>query len=85
MCKTRVICLPGRKSPQNTNGSWRDIYPHDELWEKDFQTVKELGTEIEGYKGQLGSVGCYPLQVLQLGYQLQQLNEKVHLRPHAPG
>ncbi|NLJ76855.1 MAG: oligoendopeptidase F [Peptococcaceae bacterium] len=70
--------LPTRQEiPAEYKWQLEDIYPHDELWEKDFQTVKELGTEIEGYKGQLGRSAATLLQVLQLGYQLQQLNEKV--------
>lgn len=70
--------LPTRQEiPAEYKWQLGDIYPHDELWEKDFQTVKELGTEIEGYKGQLGRSAATLLQVLQLGYQLQQLNEKV--------
>lgn len=70
--------LPARQEiPAEYKWRLEDIYAHDDLWEKDFQVVKKLSAEIDGYKGRLGQSAGTLLQVLQLGYQLQELNGKV--------
>lgn len=55
-----------------------DIYPSDELWEKDFQQVEELQREITKYKGKLGQSAQMLLETLQTYERLQMLNEKVY-------
>ncbi|MBR6498275.1 MAG: oligoendopeptidase F family protein, partial [Clostridia bacterium] len=41
-------------APENT---WRleDIYPTNEAWDSELKALNELGAELEGYKGKLGS------------------------------
>ncbi|MDD2553172.1 MAG: oligoendopeptidase F [Desulfotomaculaceae bacterium] len=71
--------LPARKEiPEQYKWRLADIYASDEMWEQDFQAVKKLSEEIDAYRGQVGQSASSLLAVLQLGYRLRELNERVY-------
>lgn len=71
--------LPTRKEiPEQYKWRLEDIYASDDLWEKDFQQVKKLSDKAAAYRGKLGQSARSLLEILQLKYQLQELNEKVY-------
>lgn len=71
--------LPTRKEiPEQYKWRLQDIYASDDLWEQDFQLIKKLSDEADAYKGKLGQSARSLLEILQLEYRLQELNEKVY-------
>jgi len=71
--------LPTRKEiPDQYKWRLEDIYASDELWEQDFQQVKKLSDEAAAYRGKLGQSARSLMEILQLEYRLQELNEKVY-------
>jgi len=65
---------------------WRleDIYPTDEMWEKDFAQVKAWVPELEGYRDRIGESPATLLKLLQLqdsaGVALGKLYVYAHMR-----
>lgn len=71
--------LPTRKEiPAQYKWRLEDIYASDDLWEQDFQLVKELSDEAAAYRGKVGQSARSLLEILQLEYRLQELIEKVY-------
>lgn len=71
--------LPTRKEiPAQYKWRLEDIYASDDLWEQDFQLVKELSDEAAAYRGKVGQSARSLLEILQLEFRLQELNEKVY-------
>jgi oligoendopeptidase F len=71
--------LPTRKEiPKEYKWRLEDIYASDDLWEQDFQLVKELSDEAAAYRGKVGHSARSLLEILQLECRLQELNEKVY-------
>ena len=60
---------------------WRleDIYPQEQLWEEDFNSVKQLAGEIEGRQGTLANSAEALLKVLQLSDELGRRSEKLYV------
>jgi oligoendopeptidase F len=60
---------------------WRleDIYPDEQLWEKDFESIKQLAGEIEGLKGTLSGSATALWKVLQLSDELGRKSEKIYV------
>lgn len=67
---------------------WRlsDIYSSDELWEKDFIKIKQMGLELSKYKGTLGASSLNLLNCLNSVCLMDRLYEKAsvyaHMRSH---
>lgn len=59
---------------------WRlnDVFPTDDLWEKDFSTVKSSLGEFERYKGQLGQSDETLLECLKLDNQIGEMIGKLY-------
>ncbi len=56
-----------------------DIYPDEQLWEKDFNAIKKLAEEVDGLKGTLSSSANALLKVLQLSDELGRKSEKIYV------
>ncbi|OPX86310.1 MAG: Oligoendopeptidase F, plasmid [Pelotomaculum sp. PtaB.Bin104] len=75
--------LPARQEiPDQYKWRLEDIYASDELWEQDFQRVRQLAAEPERFQGKLGQSAATLLEALQLEEQLQELDEKVYTYAH---
>ena len=47
--------IPQRDAiPQEYTWNTADLYPTDEAWKEEFQTLKSLTQKLEGYAGRLG-------------------------------
>ena len=59
---------------------WRleDIYPGDELWEKDFRQVEDLLGKAASFRGRLGESAATLLEALRLQDSLRETTEKVY-------
>lgn len=70
--------LPKRKDIDN-NFKWKleDIYSGNDLWEKDFKTVKELAGQMEAFKGKLSESADTLLECFKKSDELLSLNDKV--------
>ncbi|WP_422444739.1 oligoendopeptidase F [Thermoanaerobacterium sp. DL9XJH110] len=57
---------------------WRleDIYESDELWERDFNRVKNLLLKLEGFRGRINSPGNL-MRVLKLKDEIGRLNDRL--------
>lgn len=72
--------LPKRSElPEEDKWRLEDIYPADELWEKDFAKAKELIAEVAGFKGRLGEGGDTLLACLQASERLGRTLDNVYL------
>ncbi|MDF9408494.1 oligoendopeptidase F [Pelotomaculum isophthalicicum JI] len=72
--------LPARKEiPDQYKWRLEDIYAADELWERDFQQVQKMASEVESYRGKLGQSAITLLGVLQAEERLQELIEKLYV------
>ena len=72
--------LPGRQEiPGQYKWRLEDIYAGDELWEQDFQRVREMAGEVEVYRGKLEQSAQSLLEALRLQEDLEELNEKVYI------
>jgi len=70
--------LPGRyEIPDKFKWRLEDIYPSDKDWEKDFQRVHAMISEVEAFRGKLGLSARTLLEALELDARLRELNEKV--------
>ena len=56
-----------------------DIYPQEELWEADFESVKKLMIEMEGLQCSLGRSAEDLLKALQLNDELGRKCEKLYV------
>jgi oligoendopeptidase F len=56
-----------------------DIYHDEQLWQDDFNLIKNLAQEIEGLKGTLASSSEALLKVLQLSDELGRKSEKIYV------
>lgn len=75
--------LPSRQEvPDQYKWRLEDIYANDELWEQDFQRVRQLAAGIGRFQGKLGQSAATLLEALQLEEQLQELDEKVYTYAH---
>ncbi|MHB8065710.1 MAG: oligoendopeptidase F [Ruminiclostridium sp.] len=54
-----------------------DIYSDNKLWEQDFKQVKEISTQIEGFKGKLSDSAQTLLDCFKKSDELLSLNDKV--------
>ncbi|HEX6971754.1 MAG TPA: oligoendopeptidase F [Limnochordia bacterium] len=63
---------------------WRleDLYPDDEAWERDFQSIKEMIPRIEAYRGRLSESGAVLLEALRLQDEVSQKLEKLYVYAH---
>lgn len=59
---------------------WRleDIYPGDEMWEKDFRQAEAMLGKAEGFRGRLGESAAILLEALRLQDSLRETVEKVY-------
>ncbi|MCL5057232.1 MAG: oligoendopeptidase F [Actinobacteria bacterium] len=59
---------------------WRleDIYPGDEMWEKDFRQAEAMLGKAEGFRGRLGESAATLLEALRLQDSLRETVEKVY-------
>jgi len=65
----------------NSEYKWKleDIYANENIWEQDYQEVKTLTQEIQGYQGSLTSASANLLKVLQLNDELGRKSEKLYV------
>ena len=70
--------LPGRHEiPDEFKWRLEDIYPSNEEWEKDFQQIQAMVSEVETFRGRLGLSAGTLLEALELDARLRELIEKV--------
>ncbi|KKM09475.1 oligopeptidase PepB [Clostridiales bacterium PH28_bin88] len=75
--------LPKRDQiPEEMKWRLEDIYASHELWEQDYNEVKNLIPQLEGYKGKLKENANTLLEVLRLRDQMMQINEKLYVYAH---
>jgi len=55
-----------------------DMYPGEDIWEKDFQKLKELSISIAEYKGRLGRSAGELLAGLRISEEAERLQEKLY-------
>ncbi|HBV97094.1 MAG: oligopeptidase PepB [Peptococcaceae bacterium BICA1-7] len=71
--------LPARDDiPDQYKWRLEDIYPGDDLWERDFRQVEELLGKAESFKGRLGESAATLLEALRLQDSLRETTEKVY-------
>lgn len=59
-----------------------DLYASDELWQEEYDRIKELLPKAEEYKGRLSKSGDLLLSFLQLSDEINQLMERVYVYAH---
>lgn len=79
--------LPKRSEIASEN-KWKleHIYASNDLWEEDFQKVKELAAQLQGFKATLAQSPSTLLECLNINVQMERLFSKVsvyaHMRNH---
>ncbi len=56
-----------------------NIYPDEQLWEKDLQKISKLAEEVDGLQGTLGESAQNLLKCLQLNDELGRISEKAYV------
>ena len=56
-----------------------DVYPDEQLWEEDFESIKKLAEELDSLKGSLVSSATALLKVLKLSDELGRKSEKIYV------
>jgi len=79
--------IPKRNEiPQEHKWRLEDIYASNELWEKDYQRVKEMTEKLSPYRETLGESAERLLECLNLSTEMTRLYEKnyvyAHMRSH---
>jgi len=75
--------LPARQDvPAEYKWRLEDIYPGNDHWERDLQSMQALLAEMAGYRGRLTESGAVLLEALRLQYSIQELGEKLYSYAH---
>jgi oligoendopeptidase F len=72
--------LPKRSEVDKKN-TWaiEDLYTSDELWQKEYEKIKEMLPRVTDYQGRLSKSGDILLSFLQLSDEINQLLERVYV------
>lgn len=78
MGESRPKSLPDRADIDSAY-KWKleDLYPTNDLWEKDLSQIKVLASEAVKFRGRLGSDAKTLLDALNSGHEIMKLTEKV--------
>lgn len=77
------LSVPKRDEiPQEYKWRLEDIYASDDMWEKDYQKVKELSDSLLQYKDTMGESAARLLECLNLSTDMSRLFEKVYVYAH---
>ncbi len=70
-----------KRSEVDKRYTWaiEDLYPSEDLWQKEFEKVKELLTQVIEYQGRLSKSGDILLGFLQLSDEINMLLERVYV------
>lgn len=73
-----------KRNEINEDFKWRleDIYASNDLWEKDFNRVKELAEKLSPFKAAMGDSAEKLLECLNLSTEMTRLFEKVYVYAH---
>ncbi|MGE5679141.1 MAG: oligoendopeptidase F, partial [Pseudomonadota bacterium] len=75
--------LPKRKDvPQENKWKLEDIYPSNDLWEKDYQKVKEMAEALSPYRENMAESADRLLECLDTSTKMTRLYEKVYVYAH---
>lgn len=70
-----------KRSEVNAVYTWaiEDLYPNDELWQKEYDKVKEMLPKVAEFQGRLGKSAELLLAFLQLQDEISKLMERVYV------
>lgn len=75
--------IPKRKDvPQESKWRLEDIYPSNDLWEKDYQKVKEMAEALTPFRESMAESAERLLACLDTSTQMTRLFEKVYVYAH---
>ncbi|HWQ30313.1 MAG TPA: oligoendopeptidase F [Negativicutes bacterium] len=75
--------LPKRKDvPQESKWRLEDIYPSNDLWEKDYQKVKEMAEALSPFRENMSESADRLLECLDTSTEMTRLFEKVYVYAH---
>ncbi|HOR86496.1 MAG TPA: oligoendopeptidase F, partial [Bacillota bacterium] len=75
--------IPKRNEiPQENRWKLEDIYASNDLWEKDYQKVKEMSGKLLPYKEHMDESPAKLLECLNLSTDMTRLFEKVYVYAH---
>lgn len=73
-----------KRSEISSENKWKleHIYASNDLWEKDFETLKKLAAKVATFKGTLGENSNNLLDCLNSNTEMERLFEKVYVYAH---
>jgi len=75
--------IPKRNEiPQEFKWRLEDIYASNDLWEKDYKTVREMAEELARYRDTMGESASNLLECLNMSTGMTRLFEKVYVYAH---
>lgn len=75
--------IPERNEiPQEYKWRLEDIYASNELWEKDYNKIREMAARLSEYKENMGDSAARLLECLNLSTDMTRLFEKVYVYAH---